>query len=118
MPNPVAVIKEKSRHVDVVNILPPDLSTTFLLAAIVPLILGFIVGLVVKSVLKIGIAIAALVIALILLGVITPDQVLTPLLSLLKSGSSLTSGVQRLAGFLPYSSITFTVGLAIGFWRG
>jgi uncharacterized membrane protein (Fun14 family) len=102
----------------VVSILPPDLSTTFLVAAIVPLIIGFIVGLVIKSVLKIGVVLAILVIILILLGIVSPDQVLTPLLSLLKSGSALSSDVQRLAGYLPYSSITFIIGLAIGFLKG
>ncbi len=101
-----------------VNILPPDLSTTFLVAAILPLIIGFIVGLIVKSVLKIGVALAILVIVLILLGIITPSQVLTPLLALFRSGSALTSDVQRLAGYLPYSSLTFIIGLAIGFLKG
>jgi len=101
-----------------VSILPPDLSTTFLVASVVPLVLGFVVGLVIKSVLKIGIALAFLVILLIVLGIITPSQVLTPVLSLVKSGSSLTTDVQRLAGFLPYSSLTFIVGLAVGFWKG
>ncbi|MDA4121276.1 MAG: hypothetical protein OK404_02575 [Thaumarchaeota archaeon] len=101
-----------------VSIGVPDLSTTFLVAAILPLILGFIVGLIIKSVLKIGILLAIIVIALILLGVITPDQILRPLLSLFKSGSALTGDVQRLAGFLPYSSITFIIGLIIGFLKG
>jgi hypothetical protein len=96
----------------------PDLSTTFLVAAILPLILGFIVGLIVKSVLKIGIALAILAIILIAIGIITPGQVLTPVLSLFKSGSALSSDVQRLAGFLPYSSVTFIIGLAIGFFKG
>lgn len=101
-----------------VSFLPPDPSITFLAAAIIPLILGFIVGLIVKSVLKIGIAVALIAIILILLGIITPDQVLTPILSLFKSGSALSSTVSRLAGYLPYSSITFLIGLAIGFLRG
>ena len=96
----------------------PDLSTTFLIAAIVPLIIGFIVGLIVKSVLKIGIALALLVIVLILLGVLTPDQVLKPLLGLVKSGGTLEGYVTRVAGYLPYSSLTFLIGLVIGFWRG
>ncbi len=101
-----------------VNFLLPDLSTTFLVAAILPLIIGFIVGVIIKSALKIGIAIAVIVIILIVLGIITPDQVLTPLLSIVRSGSSLTATVQRLAGYLPYSSLTFIIGLAIGFWKG
>ena len=101
-----------------VSLLPPDLSVTFLAAAILPLVLGFIVGMIIKRVLKLGIAIAALVIVLILLGVIAPSQVIEPLMSLARSGSSLTSGVQRIAGFLPYSSVTFIIGAAVGFLKG
>lgn len=101
-----------------VNFLPPDLSTTFLVAAILPLIIGFIVGVIIKSALKIGILLAVVALILIALGIITPDQVLTPLLSLIKSGSTLTSDVHRLAGYLPYSSLTFIIGLAIGFLKG
>jgi uncharacterized membrane protein (Fun14 family) len=102
----------------VVGILPPDLSTTFLVAAILPLVLGFIVGLIVKRVLKLGIAIAALVIILILLGIVAPSQIIGPLMSMARSGGSLTSAVDRVAGFLPYSSVTFIVGLALGFLKG
>ncbi len=100
------------------GILPPDLSTTFLVAAILPLILGFIVGLIIKSVFKIGIALAILVIVLIAIGIVTPDQVLKPILGLIRSGGTLSTEVQRLAGYLPYSSITFIIGLAIGFLKG
>jgi len=102
----------------VVSLGVPDLSTTFLIASILPLILGFIVGLIVKSVLKIGIALALLIIVLIVLGVITPDQVLKPILSLVKSSGTIESYVQRVAGYLPYSSLTFIVGLVIGFLKG
>lgn len=101
-----------------VSFLPPDLSTTFLIAAIVPLIIGFIVGVVIKSALKIGIAIAVLILILIAVGILTPGQVLAPILSLLKSGSSLTAYANRVAGYLPYSSVTFLIGLAIGFLKG
>ncbi len=101
-----------------VSILPPDASITFLAAAIIPLILGFIVGMILKSVLKIGIALVALALILILLGVITPTQVLSPILSLFKSGSAIDEAATRLAGYLPYSSITFIIGLAVGFLRG
>jgi uncharacterized membrane protein (Fun14 family) len=96
----------------------PDLSTTFLVAAILPLILGFVVGYIIKSALKIGVAIAVIVLILIAVGIISPGQVLQPLLSLVKSGSSLASYAQRVAGYLPYSSLTFIIGLAIGFWKG
>lgn len=101
-----------------VNFLPPDLSTTFLVAAILPLIIGFIVGVIAKSALKIGIALVILAILLIALGIISPDQVLQPVLSLVKPGPALAADAQRLAGYLPYSSLTFIIGLAIGLLKG
>ena len=101
-----------------VNFLPPDLSTTFLVAAIVPLIIGFIVGLIIRSAIKIGIALVVLVILLLALGILTPQQVLAPLLSLVKSGSTLTAYANRVAGYLPYSSLTFIIGLAVGLLKG
>ena len=101
-----------------VSFLPPDLSTTFLVSAILPLIIGFVVGVILKSAIKIGIAIVILVVLLLALGVISPDQVLQPLLSLVKSGSSLASYAQRVAGYLPYSSLTFLIGLAVGYLKG
>jgi uncharacterized membrane protein (Fun14 family) len=101
-----------------VTFLAPDLSTTFLVSAILPLIIGFIVGVILRSAIKIGIALVILVILLIAVGVISPGQVLQPLLSLVKSGSSLTSYADRVAGYLPYSSITFLIGLAVGYLKG
>ena len=101
-----------------VSIALPDLSTTFLVAAIVPIILGFIVGVIIRSALKIGIAIAVIILILIAAGVISPDQVLKPLLSAVKSGPSLVPYAQRVASYLPYSSLTFIIGLAIGLWKG
>ena len=100
------------------SFLAPDLSTTFLVSAILPLIIGFVVGVILKSAIKIGIALAILVILLLALGVITPDQVLQPLLSLGKSGPTLSAYANRVAGYLPYSSITFQIGLAIGYLKG
>ena len=101
-----------------VNFLAPDLSTTFLVSAILPLIIGFIVGIILKSAIKIGIALVILVVILLAVGVISPNDVLQPLLSLVKSGSSLTAYAQRVAGYLPYSSMTFLIGLAVGYLKG
>lgn len=97
---------------------PPSLSTTFLIVSIVPVIIGFIVGVIIRSAIKIGIALAVLVVLLIAIGILSPSQVLTPILSMVKSGSSLTSYVSRVAGYLPYSSVTFIIGLAIGLLKG
>ncbi|MDG6981064.1 MAG: hypothetical protein JRN51_08155 [Nitrososphaerota archaeon] len=104
-----------------VTIALPDLSTTFLIASIVPIIIGFIVGVIIRNAIKIGIAIAVLVVLLIAVGILTPSQVLTPLASLVKSGSTqaaVTAYANRVAGYLPYSSVTFLIGLAVGLWKG
>lgn len=104
-----------------VSILLPDLSTTFLIAVILPLIIGFIVGLIIRSAIKIGIALVVLVILLIAAGIITPQQVLTPILALVKSGSTtstISAYANRIAGYLPYSSLTFIIGLAVGLLKG
>ena len=109
---------ECKTRVTMASFLAPDLSTTFLVSAILPLIIGFIVGVILKSAIKIGIALVILVILLIALGVVTPDQVLQPLLSLVKSGPALSAYANRVAGYLPYSSITFLIGLAVGYLKG
>ncbi len=96
----------------------PNLSLAFILAALVPLIIGFVVGLIIRNFLKIGIAIAVLIVILILLGILTPNEVLKPILSLFESGGTLTNEVKRLAAYLPWSSLTFLIGLAIGFLKG
>jgi hypothetical protein len=98
-------------------ILPPDASTTFILALIIPLVLGFLVGLVVKSAVKIGAAIAIVIILLIFVGAVTPSQVIQPIIGLVKSGPSLAPEARRIAGYLPYSSVLFLIGLALGFFK-
>jgi hypothetical protein len=100
-----------------VSILPPDLSVTFILALLIPLVLGFLVGIVIKTALKLGAAIAVIIILLIFVGILTPSQVIQPLMSAFRSGSALTTTVHRLAGYLPYSSVLFIIGLAVGFFK-
>ncbi len=100
-----------------VAILPPDASVTFILALLIPLVIGFLVGVVIKSALKIGAAIAIIIVLLIFGGILTPAQVIQPVISLVKSGPDLTRKVNQLAGYLPYSSVLFIIGLAVGFFK-
>ena len=96
----------------------PDLSTAFILAAAVPLILGFLVGTVIKQALKVGAVIAILILVLIFVGALTPSQVIDPILTAVKgSGPQVLTQAKRLSSYLPYSSITFLIGLAVGFYR-
>ncbi|MBI3859143.1 MAG: hypothetical protein HY296_02725 [Thaumarchaeota archaeon] len=97
---------------------PPDLSVPFLLAILLPLIVGFIVGVIIKKALKIGIIIAVILLIVIVLGLASPSQILAPILSFWRSGSALTSFAERIAGYLPYSSIAFVIGAIIGFLKG
>ena len=99
------------------TVLPPAASVTFILALIIPLVLGFLVGVVIKSAVKIGAAIAIIIILLIFAGIVTPSQVIQPVLSLVKSGPALASKASQIAGYLPYSSILFIIGLAVGFFK-
>ena len=101
-----------------VAVQPPNLSATFIISVLVPLVIGFIVGLLIKTFLKIGLVIAVILLLLIIAGFLSPSQVLTPLIGFVKSGSTVAKWVNRVAGYLPYTSITFIVGLVIGFLKG
>jgi uncharacterized membrane protein (Fun14 family) len=99
-------------------ILPPSFSTTFLVSIVAPFIIGFVVGIIIKSALKIGLALLFLVIVLIALGILSPNQVLGWAVALIKSGASISAKAEQIAGYLPYSSITFLLGAALGFFKG
>lgn len=101
-----------------VSILPPDTSLTFVAALAVPLILGFLVGIVLKSVVKIGVALVLIIIILIAVGILSPDMVIGEFVSLFRTGQSMIVKVDQIAGYLPYSSLTFIIGVAIGFFKG
>lgn len=101
-----------------VPILPPSLSATFIIAALLPLVIGFVVGLLIKKILTIGLIVAAIVLLLIVAGYLSPEQVLKPLLGFLKSSSTVSDWVKRVAGYLPYTSLTFILGLIVGFLKG
>jgi hypothetical protein len=100
------------------SILPPDASITFIAALLIPLVLGFLVGIIAKSAVKIGAAIAIIVLLLIAVGFLTPGQIIQPLVQLARSGPSVVTKADQIAGYLPYSSILFIVGLVIGFFKG
>jgi hypothetical protein len=100
-----------------VAILPPDASITFIVALLIPLVIGFLVGIVIKKAIGIGIAIAVIALLLIFAGVLTPSQVIQPFVSLFRSGPELASKATQIAGYLPYSSVTFLIGVAVGFFK-
>jgi uncharacterized membrane protein (Fun14 family) len=112
------ITEPKTRVPGMTTILPPDLSVTFIAALVIPLIIGFLVGVIAKTALKLGIAIVVIILILIAVGIISPTQVIQPLMQLIRSGPSLESKVAQIAGYLPYSSITFILGFVMGLFKG
>jgi uncharacterized membrane protein (Fun14 family) len=94
---------------------PPEIA--WIIPVIVPLIIGLLVGFIVKHTIKLMFAIVALVILLVLTGLVSItyqdifDQALKLLPRIIGTGSGLID-------VLPYSTITFIIGLALGLWKG
>lgn len=99
-------------------ILPPDGSFTFIATVLIGLVLGFLVGVVARAVAMAGVALLAIILILIALGIIEPSQVIQPVLKYIRSGPALVEWVNRIAGYLPYTSLTFIIGFVIGIFKG
>jgi len=94
---------------------PPEIA--WIVPVIIPAIIGLLVGVIVKHSIKPMFAIAALVVLLVLTGFVSLtvqdifDQAMKFLPSIIGTGSGLID-------VLPYSSITFIIGLGVGLWKG
>ena len=95
--------------------IPPELA--LLIPLILPLVIGLLVGVIIKRSFSVIIAIVALVIILVVTGYlnITFQDALNEALKMLPN---LINTGQWVLDFLPYSSASFLIGLAIGLWRG
>ena len=97
------------------NVMPPEIA--WLIPVIIPVIIGFVVGLIVKRSIKLMFAIATLVGLLVFTGVISLsfsdvfDQAMLVLPRIIETGSGFID-------VLPYSTITFLIGLGLGMWKG
>ena len=84
---------------------------------ILPLIIGVLVGFIVKHTIKLVPAVVALIFLLILFGAVSFTfqdiyfQAFKLLPRIIQTGSVFFD-------MLPYSSITFVLGLVLGLWRG
>ena len=94
---------------------PPEVA--WIVPVIIPALIGLLVGVIVKRSIKLMFALAALVVLLVLMGVVSLtvqdvfDQAMKFLPRILGTGSGLLD-------VLPYSSITFLLGLGLGLWKG
>lgn len=94
---------------------PPEIA--WIVPIIIPFIMGLVVGFIVKHTIKLMFAIAALIILLVTFGFVSFtyqdifDQAQKLLPKIMGTGSGFF-------GMLPYSSLTFIVGLVLGLWKG
>lgn len=95
--------------------IPPEIA--WLIPILLPFIIGLLVGALIKAALKLVILIAALVIVLVATGVLSVT--FTDLYD--KAMEHLPNFINSERGWLnvlPYSSVAFIVGLALGLWFG
>jgi len=89
----------------------------WLIPIIIPLIIGLLVGVLIKNALKLVLILAALVAVLVVTGVLSIgisdlyDKAMQFLPKLSETGSAWIN-------ILPYSSVAFIIGLALGLWKG
>ena len=93
--------------------IPPELA--WLIPIAVPFIIGLLIGVVIKTAAKLAIVIVVIVIVLVFTGVLslTFGDIFTQAMEFLPKIFGAGSGLLNL---LPYSSIAFLVGLAVGFF--
>lgn len=94
---------------------PPEVA--WIVPIVVPFIIGLLVGAAIKRALKLMMVIVAIVIVLVATGAVslTFRDIYDQALKLLPTLKELGGGI---LGVLPYSSVAFLIGLALGLWRG
>jgi hypothetical protein len=99
-------------------ILPPDGSITFVGGILIALAIGFLIGALARVFVKVAVVLLAIAVVLIALGFFEPNQLIQPVLKYVESGTALAEKVRQIAGYIPYSTVAFVVGLLIGFFLG
>lgn len=89
-----------------------------LLALVGPFIVGFLVGALAKRILSAALILTALVLVLAALGYISPQQITAVLQQLGYATKDAIYYAMKIKDAIPYSSIAFLLGLALGLWRG
>ncbi|MBS7635035.1 hypothetical protein KEJ34_06045 [Candidatus Bathyarchaeota archaeon] len=94
---------------------PPEIA--WIVPIAVPFVIGLLVGLIVKRTVKLAFAAIALAIILVVTGFVsfTFQDIFDNAMKILPKIIDLGSSLQNI---LPYSSITFIIGLALGLWKG
>ena len=104
-----------------------DFVSTGLVATGILFVIGLLIGVIIKKTVKLGLVVLALIIILAATGYISisPQQLAQQIIQRAASlgggslnPSTLTSQAQGLASILPYTSLAFIAGVAVGIWKG
>ncbi|MDT7891488.1 MAG: hypothetical protein RQ952_01970 [Thermoproteota archaeon] len=85
------------------------------IALVVPFLLGLLVGYILKQSIKILVAVAIIILILLAIGAINISVLEYGFKHILAYGVSAIEAAKAVAAVLPFSSILFIIGLAIGF---
>jgi len=89
-----------------------------LVAFVGPFVVGLLVGVLAKRILSVALILIALFIALAALGYMSPEQVTRLLQQLGYAAKDALDSAMKIKDAVPYSSVAFLTGLAIGLWKG
>jgi len=95
--------------------IPPEIAWVF--PIIIPFLIGLLIGAIAKRTLKLMLLLASLVILLVISGTVSLtfqdiyDRAMEFLPKLISTGHGVID-------ILPYSSVMFMIGLAVGLWKG
>lgn len=98
-----------------IGTIPPEYA--WIIPLLVPLIVGLLIGVILRHTVRLVFPIAALAILLVFMGYVslTFQDVYDKAMMVLPVIIDMGSGLKNV---LPYSSMTFLVGLALGLWKG
>jgi len=90
----------------------------WILPTVVPFIIGLLVGVIIKRALKLILVVIVLIVVLAAIGYVqlpSTEELMEAALTYLPL---IQSGAGPLINFIPYTSISFIIGLLIGLWKG
>ncbi len=97
-------------------IIPPEYA--WIVPILVPFIIGFLIGAIIKRTIKLAVVILVLIIILGALGYISLPSIQDIIQKASEYLPMIWSEAGGLINILPYSSITFIIGLLLGLWKG
>ena len=98
------------------DLIPPEYA--WLVPIVIPFLIGLIIGIVVKRTMKLILALAALLIILVIVGFIQLPAITDIARAAMKYLPVIWTEANPLINIIPYSSVTFLIGLILGIWKG